>query len=94
MAALNNSIENNPHTGLALSSLALFNLNVNDNKPSINANHPFLKMYRSDSRINSNKEQETPFAAYSDCEDLLEKLKILNYEAEFLSEIKMRPLHK
>lgn len=51
-------------------------------------------MFRSESRINAEKEQENSFTAYSDCEDLLEKLKILNYEQEFLNEIKMRPLHK
>lgn len=51
-------------------------------------------MYRTECRINTDKEQENSFSVYADSEDLLEKLKILNYEGEFLSEIKMRPLHK
>lgn len=51
-------------------------------------------MFRAEPRIRSEKEQENSFVGYVNMEDLLEKLKLLNYEQELLSELKMRPIHK
>lgn len=51
-------------------------------------------MYRLEAKITSEKEEENSFLAYANMEDLLEKLKILKYETEFLSLLKMKPLHK
>lgn len=51
-------------------------------------------MFRAEPRIYSEKEQENSFVGYANMEDLLEKLKLLNYEAELLTNIKMRPIHR
>lgn len=51
-------------------------------------------MFRAEPRIYSEKEQENSFIGYATMEDLLEKLKLLNYEIELLSDLKMRPIHK
>lgn len=49
---------------------------------------------RNETRIVSEKDQESSFLAYARMEDLLDKLKLLNYESEFLSGLKMKPIHK
>lgn len=52
------------------------------------------KMFHEENRIFSEKEQENGYDSFIKMENLLEKLKILNYEEEFLKEIKMKPIHK
>jgi hypothetical protein len=39
-------------------------------------------------------EREQSFPAYNAMECLLDKLKLLNYEAEFFKETKMKPIHR
>ncbi|CAH0560872.1 unnamed protein product [Brassicogethes aeneus] len=51
-------------------------------------------MQRSEKKIVSEKEQENPFLSFVEMEDLLNKLKVLNYEAEFLRDLKIKPIHK
>ncbi|CAG9864505.1 unnamed protein product [Phyllotreta striolata] len=51
-------------------------------------------MMRNEPRIISEKDQGNSFSAYARMEDLLNKLKLLNYESEFLSDLKMKPIHK
>ncbi|KAL1505259.1 hypothetical protein ABEB36_004861 [Hypothenemus hampei] len=51
-------------------------------------------MIRNEQKIISEKEQEYPFTAYATMEYFLDKLKLLNYEKEFLSEVKLKPIHK
>ncbi|KAG5878758.1 hypothetical protein JTB14_012128 [Gonioctena quinquepunctata] len=51
-------------------------------------------MIREEHKIISEKEQQFSFAAYTRMEDLLDKLKLLNYESEFLRGLKMKPIHK
>ncbi|CAG9770330.1 unnamed protein product [Ceutorhynchus assimilis] len=51
-------------------------------------------MIRTEAKIVSEKDQENSFAPYTAMEYLLDKLKLLNYEMEFLSEIKLKPIHK
>lgn len=55
-------------------------------------------MFRSEPRIIVEKDDEenniNSFVYYAMMEDLLEKLKILNYEKEFLSDLKMKPIHR
>lgn len=46
------------------------------------------------SRIYTEKEQDNSYKAYCDMEDLLDKLKLLNYEAEFLNFLKIKPIHR
>ncbi|XP_019875718.2 intraflagellar transport protein 57 homolog [Aethina tumida] len=45
-------------------------------------------------KIVSDTEQEYPFISFVDCEDLSNKLKLLNYEDEFLKDLKIKPIHK
>lgn len=51
-------------------------------------------MIRSESRIILEKEQEPSFLSYATMEDLLDKLKLLEYESKLLKELKMKPLHR
>lgn len=51
-------------------------------------------MIRTESKIVVEKEQENSFTAYATMEFLLDKLKLLNFEKEFLTEIKLKPIHK
>ncbi|CAG9832260.1 unnamed protein product [Diabrotica balteata] len=51
-------------------------------------------MMRNETRILSDKDQELSFSSYVQMEDLLDKLKLLNYESEFLSGLKIKPIHK
>ncbi|KAJ8913943.1 hypothetical protein NQ315_015180 [Exocentrus adspersus] len=51
-------------------------------------------MMREEPKIISEKAQEFSFAAFACMEDLLDKLKLLKYESEFLSGLKMKPIHK
>ncbi|CAH1174173.1 unnamed protein product [Phaedon cochleariae] len=51
-------------------------------------------MMREEQKIISEKEQEFSFSSFAQMEDLLDKLKVLNYESEFLSSLKMKPIHK
>ncbi|XP_066154425.1 intraflagellar transport protein 57 homolog [Euwallacea fornicatus] len=51
-------------------------------------------MIRIGPKIFSEKEQENTFTAFVAMEYLLDKLKLLNYEVDFLSEIKLKPIHK
>ncbi|XP_076250955.1 intraflagellar transport protein 57 homolog [Rhynchophorus ferrugineus] len=51
-------------------------------------------MISTEPRIVSEKEQENPFSAFVTMEYLLDKLKLLNYETEFLKGIKLKPIHK
>lgn len=52
------------------------------------------KMFNVEPRIKSEKEQDFSFIAYVSMDDLFDKLKLLNYEREFLSGLKIKPLHK
>ncbi|VEN41446.1 unnamed protein product, partial [Callosobruchus maculatus] len=45
-------------------------------------------------KIVSEKEQEQSFAAFSTMEGLLDKLKLLKYEKEFLNNFKIKPIHR
>ncbi|XP_060530754.1 intraflagellar transport protein 57 homolog isoform X2 [Cylas formicarius] len=51
-------------------------------------------MISTDVRIESDKEQEKSFSLFASMDYLLDKLKLLNYETEFLPEIKIRAIHK
>lgn len=51
-------------------------------------------MIRSEPIIVTEKQQECAFNAYVQMEELLDKLKLLKYESEFLSDIKIKPIHK
>lgn len=51
-------------------------------------------MIRTDPIIVSEIQQEHQFNAYVQMEELLDKLKLLKYESEFLSDIKIKPVHK
>lgn len=51
-------------------------------------------MIRADPIIVSEKQQEHSFNSYVQMEDLLDKLKLLKYESEFLSGLKIKPIHK
>lgn len=51
-------------------------------------------MYRKDSKIVLEKDQESSYIAFASMEDLLEKLKLLNYESEILNSLKMKPIHR
>ncbi|XP_050502423.1 intraflagellar transport protein 57 homolog [Diabrotica virgifera virgifera] len=51
-------------------------------------------MMRNETRILSDKDQEVSFSSYVQMDDLLDKLKLLNYESEFLSGLKIKPIHK
>ncbi|KAJ8938930.1 hypothetical protein NQ318_011692 [Aromia moschata] len=51
-------------------------------------------MMRAEPRIIPEKELEFSYAHFVCMEDLLDKLKLLKYETEFLSGLKMKPLHK
>ncbi|XP_072381073.1 intraflagellar transport protein 57 homolog [Diabrotica undecimpunctata] len=51
-------------------------------------------MMRNETRILSDKDQELSFSSYVQMDDLLDKLKLLNYESEFLSGLKIKPIHK
>lgn len=51
-------------------------------------------MIRADPIIVSEKEQDHSFNAYVQMEELLDKLKLLNYELEFLTNLKIKPIHK
>lgn len=53
-----------------------------------------VKMIRVDPIIVSEKEQEYSFNAYVQMEELLDKLKLLKYESEFLNDLKIKPIHK
>lgn len=50
------------------------------------------KMYRTEEKLFEN--QNNKYVAFATMEDLLEKLKILQYEADFISNLKMMPIHK
>ncbi|XP_065159076.1 intraflagellar transport protein 57 homolog [Atheta coriaria] len=51
-------------------------------------------MERKDALIHSEKEQEYSYAGYAIMEDLLEKLKALNFDKEFTNGLKMKPIHR
>ncbi|XP_074038056.1 intraflagellar transport 57 [Leptinotarsa decemlineata] len=51
-------------------------------------------MIRGEQKIISEKEQQSSFVAFAQMEDLLDKLKLLNYESEFLRDLKIKPIHK
>ncbi|XP_018572596.1 intraflagellar transport protein 57 homolog [Anoplophora glabripennis] len=51
-------------------------------------------MIREEPKIVSEKDQESSFTAFACMDDLLDKLKLLKYESEFLSGLKMKPIHK
>lgn len=51
-------------------------------------------MFNVEPRIKSEKEQDFSFNVYVAMEDLYDKIKLLNYEQEFLSGLKLKPLHK
>ncbi|KAJ8976230.1 hypothetical protein NQ317_009727 [Molorchus minor] len=44
-------------------------------------------------KIISEKEQEFSYTAFARMEDVLNKLKLLKYESEFLCDLKMKPIH-
>ncbi|CAH1959114.1 unnamed protein product [Acanthoscelides obtectus] len=45
-------------------------------------------------KIVSEKEQEQSYAAFVNMENLLDKLKLLKYEQEFLKDFKIKPIHR
>ncbi|KAF5308885.1 hypothetical protein FQR65_LT00585 [Abscondita terminalis] len=49
-------------------------------------------MYRAEEKISDNEDNK--YIQYAVMEDLLEKLKILHYETDFISNLKMKPIHK
>lgn len=49
---------------------------------------------RDDPKIISEKEQDHSFVAFAQMDELLDKLKLLKYETEFLSSLKMKPIHR
>lgn len=51
-------------------------------------------MISTEPRIVLEKEQDNSFSAFVTMEYFLDKLKLLNYETEFLKGIKLKPLHK
>lgn len=51
-------------------------------------------MYRQDVRIVQENEQENSYLVYQHMEDLLDKLKLLNYDTGFIKELKMTPIHR
>lgn len=53
-----------------------------------------IRMFRTDSRLIQENDQENLYASYLAMEDLLDKLKVLNYDVEFVKELKMKPLNK
>lgn len=52
------------------------------------------KMLPFEQKIVSEKEQSYPFSGYATAEDLVEKLRLLNFDDEFTSALKMKPLHR
>lgn len=51
-------------------------------------------MISNDPKIIYENDQDNPFTAFVTMEYLLDKLKLLNYETEFLKDIKLKPIHK
>lgn len=51
-------------------------------------------MFPFEQKIISDKEQEYTFNGYAIAEDLMEKLRLLNYEEEFIRTLKMKPIHR
>lgn len=51
-------------------------------------------MYPFEQKIITDKEQEHSYVGYSIAEDLIEKLRLLNYEEEFIRTLKMKPIHR
>lgn len=51
-------------------------------------------MFPFEQRIISEKEQNYSFSGYATAEDLIEKLRLLNYDDEFTNALKMKPLHR
>lgn len=51
-------------------------------------------MFPFEQKIISDKEQEYSFAGYAVAEDLMEKLRLLNYEQDFIRVLKMKPIHR
>lgn len=51
-------------------------------------------MFRQEARIIQENDQENLYLSYLTMEDLLDKLKILNYDNEFVKELKMKPINK
>ncbi|GLV33098.1 Intraflagellar transport 57 [Carabus blaptoides fortunei] len=51
-------------------------------------------MYRPEPKIVIENEQEIPYTPYIAMEDLIDKLKLLNYDMEFVKELKMKPLNR
>lgn len=51
-------------------------------------------MYRQDTRIIQENDQDNLYMSYFINEDLLDKLKLLNYDVEFVKELKMKPINR
>lgn len=51
-------------------------------------------MYRPEPKIVIENEQEMPYTSYIAMEDLIDKLKLLNYDMEFVKDLKMKPLNR
>lgn len=51
-------------------------------------------MYRQDARLVQENDQENNFTTHMMMEDLLDKLKLLNYDVEFVKELKMKPINR
>lgn len=51
-------------------------------------------MFRPEPKIVIENEQENSYFSYLVMEDLFDKLNLLNYEKEFVSELKIKPLHR
>lgn len=45
-------------------------------------------------KIVTDKEQNNSYTGYVAMENLIDKLKILNFDSEFTSALKMKPIHK
>lgn len=51
-------------------------------------------MFRNDTRISQENDQINQYITYQMMEDLLDKLKLLNYDTEFVKELKMNPISR
>lgn len=51
-------------------------------------------MFRPEPKIVIGNEQESAYFSYLAMEDLFDKLNLLNYEKEFINELKIKPLHR
>lgn len=51
-------------------------------------------MFLLENKIVSEKQQDNPHVPFLVMENLYDKLKLLNYDAEFVQNLKMKPIHR